>query len=74
MNIATIVSLVIAVTSVLGTIGSVLLLAYRVGRLTGATDARITHGEKDRASLWHQVTGLAARFDRHIEHHPGAGR
>jgi hypothetical protein len=49
--------------------GSVLLLAYRVGRLTGAMEARMNTSEADRVNIWKQLGALASKMDRHIEGH-----
>jgi hypothetical protein len=65
-----VVSLVTAATAVAGSIGSVLLLAYNVGKLTGSTDARLKAGERDGASLHQSLGVLTGRFNRHIEDHP----
>jgi hypothetical protein len=60
-------TLAIAGVAVLGCIGSVLLLAFRVGKLTGVTEARIQQGESDRARIWESIGALVAKVDRHIE-------
>jgi hypothetical protein len=67
VNAMDIAVLITAGAAILGSIGSVLLLAYRVGRLTGSTEARITHGETDRSNLWRALGELMAKVDRHIE-------
>lgn len=60
-----------AAVAVAGSIGSVLLLAVRVGRLMGSTGARITASETDRGKLWAALGVLTHRLDRHIEQpHP----
>jgi len=63
-DIALVVS---AGVAVLCSIGSVLLLAYRIGRLTGSTEARIAHGENDRVRIWQAIGQVVAKVDRHIE-------
>jgi hypothetical protein len=67
VNATTIGSLAVALTAVLGAVGSVLLLAYRVGKLTGSAEARLQAGVGDRRALWEAVGVLTGRFDRHIE-------
>lgn len=60
-------TLVIAGLTVMTVIGSILLLAYRVGRLTGTVEARMTYGDGDRIKIWQEIGALTAKFDRHIE-------
>ncbi len=65
-------AIVTAGVAVVSSIGSVLLLAYNVGKLTGIHDARLKAGEDDSKSIWKSLGILTGRFDRHIEHHPAA--
>ena len=65
---------VIAAMAVLGSIGSVLLLAVRVGRLSGSFEARINAGEDDRRALWSAIGVLTGRYDRHLERHEAKRR
>lgn len=67
MNATTAATLAIAVTAVLGSIGSVLLLALRVGKLIGATEQRLANGEGDRAKLWEAIRDLMSWRNRHME-------
>jgi hypothetical protein len=60
-------SLAIAVVTVVSAIGAVLLLAFRVGRLTGALEQRLANGETDRSKLWEAIGALVAWRDRHVE-------
>lgn len=62
-------TLALAAVAIVGCIGSVLLLAYRIGRLTGTTEARIRSGETDRANIWRAIGALTGKMDRHIERH-----
>lgn len=62
-------TLVLAATTMLGSIGAVLLLAFRVGRLTGVTEARINNGDSDRSRIWQAIGEVVAKLDRHIEGH-----
>jgi hypothetical protein len=55
--------------AIFGTMGSVLLLAFRVGRLTGTMEARMSTSESDRVNIWKQLGALASKVDRHIEGH-----
>jgi hypothetical protein len=65
----TLAAIVTAAVAVCGSIGSVLLLAVHVGKLTGDHEARIKSGEDDRRAIWQGVGVLTGRFDRHIETH-----
>lgn len=67
MNGETIGTLSIAAVAVLGSIGSVLMLAYRVGKLSGEIGARMVGSETDRARLWQAIGALTDKLDRHIE-------
>lgn len=69
-----IAALVTAGVAVLGSIGSVLLLAFRVGNLTGKMDARMSSGEVDRTQIWKAISALTDRFNRHTETHLKAKR
>jgi hypothetical protein len=60
-------TLAIAGVAVLGCIGSVLLLAFRVGRLTGEITARQKAGEDDRIRLWQALGALTDRINTHVE-------
>ena len=62
-------TLALAAVAVLGCISSVLLLAFRVGRLTGMTEARMAHSEADRTRIWQAIGALVSKVDRHIEGH-----
>lgn len=67
MSVTIVATLAIAAVAVLGCIGSVLLLAFRVGRLIGSTEQRLTNGESDRIRLWDELGKLLAWRDRHVE-------
>lgn len=69
MTPETIAGLIVAAVAVLGSIGSVLLLAFRVGTLNGKMDARMQGSEMDRANIWKAVGALTDRLNRHIEQH-----
>lgn len=69
MNPVEVGTLIIAGIAVASSIASVLLLAYRVGRLTGTVEARLQHGDTDRVNIWRQLGALAERLNRHIEGH-----
>ena len=69
MTVDTIAAIILAAVAVLGSIGSVLLLSFRVGSLTGKMDARITHGETDRDAIWKAIGAVTDRFNRHTEQH-----
>lgn len=67
MSVELYASLALAAVAVIGCISSVLMLAFRVGRLTGELTARITVGETDRVNIWRSIGALTAKMDRHIE-------
>lgn len=67
MNATELSTLAVAGVTVLGCVGSILLLAYRIGRLTGSTEARITHGESDRVRIWEHMGAILSKLERHIE-------
>lgn len=60
-------SVTVAATSVFTCAGAVLLLAFRVGKLTGQYDARLQSGETDRSRIWESIGTLTGRLDHHIE-------
>lgn len=67
-------TLAVAGVAVLGCIGSVLLLAFRVGKLTGELTARMTVGDNDRVRIWQSIGALTGKIDRHIERHVRGAR
>lgn len=67
MNKADWVTAAIVAVPVLTLAGAVLLLAFRVGKLTGQTEARINAGDTDRSRIWEAIGKLTARQDRHVE-------
>lgn len=69
MRTTELATLALAGVAILGSLGSVLLLAFRVGKLTGELTARMTVGENDRVRIWQQLGALAAKYERHIERH-----
>lgn len=69
MTVEVISGLVVAAVAVLGSIGSVLLLSFRVGSLTGKMEARISHGDADREQIWKAIGALTDRYNRHTEQH-----
>lgn len=69
MSAEVISGLIVAAIAVLGSIGSVLLLAFKVGALTGKMDARISHGDADREQIWKAIGAITDRYNRHVETH-----
>ncbi len=67
MSAEAISSLILAAVAVLGSIGSVLLLAFRVGAISGKIDARMTSCEQDRSNMWKAIDVVTGRFNRHME-------
>lgn len=61
------VNVAIVAVPVLTMAGAVLVLAFRVGKLTGQTEARINAGDADRSRIWEAIGKLTARQDRHVE-------
>jgi hypothetical protein len=66
---STIVLMITTGIAIIGAIGSVLLLAFRIGTLVGTNAAFMAASEGDRASLRADLTRLADRFSLHVEHH-----
>lgn len=60
-------TIAVAGVTLLGCAAPVLLLAFRVGKLTGQTEARMQAGESDRARIWESLGALGGKLDRHIE-------
>lgn len=69
MSTEVISGLIVAAVAVLGSIGSVLLLSFRVGSLTGKMDTRMAHGEADREQIWKAIGAITDRYNRHVETH-----
>jgi hypothetical protein len=63
----TIVAWIGAATAAITIILSVLLLAYRVGRLTGTMETRMSQSEADRTRIWERLGAIADKLDRHVE-------
>lgn len=69
MNADTISALIIAGIAVAGAIGSVLLLAFRVGRIVGTTESFMATSERRYSDLRADLTRQTDRLSLHIEHH-----
>lgn len=69
MNLTVAATLAMAGVAILGSMMSMLLLSYRIGRLTGTTETRISAGEDDRSKLWRVVDALDAKLDTHLQGH-----
>lgn len=69
MNGGELAGIVVAGVAVLGAIGSVLLLAFRVGNLVGTFTAFMAASERDRATLRTDLQRTSDRIALHIEHH-----
>lgn len=63
-----IATLVLAGVAVVGLIGSVLTLAFRVGRLAGTMQGFMATTLSDNRHLWEEYGKLSERLSRHIEH------
>lgn len=70
MNAADISGLILTGVAVAGSIGSVLMLAFRVGRLTGTVEASIASGKESDASAAAAILRLTERLDAHLTSHP----
>lgn len=73
MSTQTIISLIVAGLAILGAIGSVLLLAFRVGTVSGTITSFMAASERDREGLRADLTRLTDRFSMHVEHHGSQG-
>lgn len=71
MDATTISALVIAGLAVLGTLSSVLLLAFRVGTLIGKVTSFMEMSASDRKSLHESVDRVKIRLEDHIIAHQG---
>ena len=69
MSLEAVSSLILAAVAVLGSIGSVLLLAFRVGTMSGKIDARLEISQDDRTNIWKALDVLSGRFNKHVEYH-----
>lgn len=61
--------IIVAGVAVLGAIGSVLILAFRVGNLVGSVTAFMSASERDRATIRTDLQRQTDRLSLHIEHH-----
>lgn len=69
MDTATLAALVLAGVAVVGAIGSVLLLSFRVGSLVGKVTFYMESSSKVDTDLRVDLTKLIDRVSMHIEHH-----
>lgn len=60
-------ALILAAIAVLGAIGSVLMLSFRVGTLVGKVSAWQERSVADAARIWAEFAALDAKHDKHIE-------
>lgn len=67
-------AIVVAAAAVLGSIGSVLILAVRVGRLIGTVESHIVVSDHDRQRLWQEIGSLRQSQERHTEIFHGGAR
>lgn len=56
----------------LGTIGSLVTLAYKMGSLSGKLTSFINTSERDRSDQLKDIGMLEERYNRHIESHHGS--
>lgn len=66
-------TLILAGVAVFTSVASVLLLAFRVGKLTGSTEARMASMTDESGRQWQAIGRIDGKLDRHIEakHQPG---
>lgn len=57
----------VGAVAVLGVIGSILALAFRVGRLVGTVENANKTSDGDRQRLWQELGRTNGRMERHLE-------
>lgn len=67
MNTTVVAALAVAATAVLGCIGAILALAFRIGRLVGTVQNNDTNSQADRQRIWQEIGATNARIERHLE-------
>lgn len=70
MSAADISGLILTGVAVAGSIGSVLMLAFRVGKLTGTVEASISSGKDSDTAQMASILRLTERLDAHLTGHP----
>lgn len=69
MSTQTIIAVILAAISVLGAIGAVLALAFRMGTLNGTVLSFMGRAATDRTEVLTELGKLDAKLDGHIEWH-----
>lgn len=72
MNTVEFTSVILATAAIIGVIGSVTALTFRVGRLIGVSETLITQGSADRALLRNEIARVANQIERHEQWHMGS--
>lgn len=71
MNAATWAAVVSAGVLMLGLIGGVLGLTFRIGVLSGKVDSFMQTSERDRSEILKDIGRIEERHERHLEQHHG---
>lgn len=67
MNPDLLVGIVTAGLLVVGLIGSILALTFRIGVLSGKVDSFMATTERDRAEMLKDIGRIDERFERHLD-------
>lgn len=73
MNAATVAAIITAGVMMLGMLGGLLGLTFRMGHVSGQIVSFMQVAQRDRAEVLTELGKLDERLERHIEHHE-AGR
>jgi hypothetical protein len=71
VNAQTITAIIVSGVMVLGMLGSLMALTYRMGNLSGRILSFMETAQRDRTEVLTQLGKLEAQQDRHIEQHHG---
>lgn len=58
----------------LGTLGGLLALTFRIGALTGQLTSFMQTSERDRSEVLKDIGKMEERYERHIEFHHGGNK
>lgn len=73
MNPESVGALIAAAVMLLGLLGGVLSLTYRIGHMSGKIDSFMANYERDRADLLKDIGRIEERHERHVEGHDMRG-
>lgn len=71
MNTGDTIAAIVAGVMVLGMLGSLVALVFRMGALSGQMVSFMTVAARDRTEVLTQLGKLEAQLDRHLEGHHG---